>query len=82
MANYTYKDVCYDIPSFYEERFEEKHNREFDSDPNYNGDYWIIVGEYISDLEKRLGQFHGLLELDGGSAIEELLELSGKMVYE
>lgn len=50
MANYTYKNVCYDVPQKYIEEFEEKHGREFDDDPNYNGDYWIVVGNWIKDL--------------------------------
>jgi hypothetical protein len=54
MAHYSYKDVCYSVPSHFEETFKERHGRDFDEDPNYNGDYWIIVGEWIESLEKQI----------------------------
>lgn len=56
MAHYTYKDVCYDVPKKYIEGFEEKYGREFDSDPNYDGDYWIVVGDWIDDMQKEIAE--------------------------
>jgi len=82
MAAYSYKDVCYNIPQIYEERFEGKHCCEFDANANYDGDYWIVTGEYIEDLEKRIKQYQALENLDGGEAIEKLLELNKKQVWE
>ena len=55
MAHYTYKNVCFDVPRKYIDRFEKVHGREFDEDPNYNGDYWIVVGEWIKDLKSDRG---------------------------
>ena len=43
MAHYSYKDVVYDIPQEYFERFEKLYGRECDNDPNYDGDYWTLV---------------------------------------
>lgn len=82
MANYTYKELCNGIPYHYEETFEDKHEREFDYDSNYNGDYWIIAAEYVTDLENRIEEFKSLVDLDGGSAIDKLIELSSKEVWE
>ena len=51
MAHYSYKDVVYDIPQEYFERFEKLYGRECDKDPNYNGDYWTLVSWWIDDLQ-------------------------------
>lgn len=82
MANYTYKDLCYSIPVHYEETFEEKYNREFDYDSNYNGDYWVIASDYVTDLENRIEEFKSLVEMGAGSAIDKLNELANKDVWE
>ena len=82
MANYTYKDTVYSLPCYYEESFEERHGREHDMDSNYNGDYWISAGEYIEDLERRLEEFKSLVEMEGGEAIDKLIKLSNKDVWE
>lgn len=52
MGSYSYKEVCY-RPGIQAcvETFEKDHGREFDEDPNYNGDYWIVVSDYIDKLE-------------------------------
>ena len=82
MSVYSYKDVCYNIPQIYKDRFEEKHSREFKGGADCNGDYWIVTGEYIEDLEKRINQYQALENLDGGEAIEKLLELNKTQVWE
>jgi len=82
MAYYTYKDVVNNLPYHYEETFEERHGREHDMDSNYNGDYWISAGEYIEDLERRLEEFKVLVDMEGGEAIDKLIELSNKEVWE
>lgn len=57
MARYAYKEVCYYmLPPEYTENFEEKYGREFDHDANYDGDYWIVVGDYIQDLKDKIAQ--------------------------
>lgn len=82
MAYYTYKRVVDNLPYYYEETFEERHDREHDLDPAYNGDYWITASEYIKDLENRLEEFKNLVNMDGGEAIDKLIELSNKQVWE
>lgn len=82
MANYTYKNLCYSIPYHYEEAFEDKYCRDFDCDSNYNGDYWVIASDYVTDLENRIEQFKSLVEMDTESAIDKLIELSNKDVWE
>ena len=52
MAHYSYKDVVYDIPQEYFERFEKLYGRECDKDPNYDGDYWTLVSWWIDDLQE------------------------------
>ena len=54
MAYYSYKDVCYQIPSHIEERFKEETGREPDGDPNYNGDYWSLAAMWIEELEVKI----------------------------
>lgn len=44
------------LPLEYAENFEEKYGREFDHDANYDGDYWIVVGDYIQDLKDKIAQ--------------------------
>lgn len=51
MACYTYKEVCYNIPSHIEEAFEEKFGCEPDGDPNYNGDCWTLTAMWIEEME-------------------------------
>lgn len=82
MANYSYKDTCSSIPYFYEESFDEKYGREFDGDANYDGDYWLIADDYISDLESRLNEYKSLANLTGVEAVDKLIELSSKKVWE
>ena len=50
MAWYAYKDVCHNIPDSYIDGFKEKYGSDFDGDPNYDGDYWVVVADYIEDL--------------------------------
>lgn len=64
MAWYTYKDVCYSIPSHIEERFEQEHQREPDCDPNYNGDYWTLVAMWIEELEATIKSLKESKEVD------------------
>ena len=47
MAWYAYKDVCHNIPDSYIDGFKEKYGSDFDGDPNYDGDYWVVVADYI-----------------------------------
>lgn len=54
MAHYSYKDVCFAVPEHYISNFKEVYGREFDGDPNYDGDYWNIVGDWINDMKQRL----------------------------
>ena len=82
MAHYTYKDLCYGIPAHYEETFEDKYSRDFDYDSNYNGDYWVIASDYVTDLETRIEEFKSLVEMDAGSVIDKLIELANKEVWE
>lgn len=57
MPAYSYKEVCYyQLPKEYVDKFEERHGREFDYDANYDGDYWIVVSDYIDDLQKEIEQ--------------------------
>ena len=51
MAYYSYKDLCYQIPSHIEERFVEENGCEPDGDPNYNGDYWTLAAMWVAELE-------------------------------
>ena len=51
MAYYSYKDLCYQIPSHIEEQFKTESGREPDGDPNYNGDYWTLAAMWVSELE-------------------------------
>ena len=51
MAHYSYKDVVYDIPQEYFERFKRPYGCECDNDPNYDGDYWTLVSWWIDDLQ-------------------------------
>jgi len=51
MANYSYKDVVYNIPPQFEVMFEQCYGREPDGDPNYNGDCWTLVGMWIDSLQ-------------------------------
>lgn len=51
MASYSYKNVCFKIPEQYiNEGFKERYGRDFEGDPNYDGDYWIAVDDWIIDL--------------------------------
>ncbi len=81
MAAYTYKEVVNNLPDYYEETFEERHGRDHDGDVNYNGDYWISAAEYIEDLEERIKDYKSLVNLEGGEAIDKLIELSNKEVW-
>ncbi|MGL5284266.1 MAG: hypothetical protein ACRC8W_21390 [Plesiomonas shigelloides] len=54
MAHYSYKDVCYQIPSHIEERFKEENGRDPDGDPNYDGDYWSLTAMWIEELENKI----------------------------
>lgn len=51
MARYSYKRVCFNVPPEYIERLEKTYDREFDGDPNYDGDYWTVVAWWIEDLQ-------------------------------
>lgn len=62
MAYYTYKDLCYQIPSHIEERFVEEHGRDPDGYPNYNGDYWTLAAMYVAELESNVAEMRRLLE--------------------
>lgn len=59
MAHYSYKDVVYDIPQEYFERFERLYGRECDNDPNYDGDYWTLVSWWIDDLQSENSSLKG-----------------------
>lgn len=54
MAHYAYKNFCYDIDlkEFTKrvEEFKKKYKRECDEDPNYDGDYWSIAADWLSDV--------------------------------
>lgn len=75
MAYYTYKDLCYQIPSHIEERFVEEHGREPDGDPNYNGDYWTLAAMYVAELESDVATMRKLLE-DVASGAKSLGDVS------
>lgn len=63
MAYYSYKDVCYNIPSHIEEKFTEESGREPDGDPNYNGDYWTLAAMWIEELESKIAELEKANEL-------------------
>lgn len=79
---YTYQRVVNKLPYYYEGTFEERHGREHDLSSDYNGDYWISAAEYIKDLEVRLEEFRNLVNMDGGEAIDKLIELSNRQAWE
>lgn len=63
MAAYSYKYACYrpEIQK-YIDNFELVYEREFDGDSNYDGDYWLVVDDYISDLIKERDELLKKLE--------------------
>jgi len=56
MAYYAYKTVMTCIPVWFEieyiKLFQEKTGREYNSDPNYDGDMWLLTAEYIEYLQR------------------------------
>ena len=54
MAHYSYKDVCSGIPAHIEEKFTEEHGCEPDGNPNYDGDYWVLTGMWIDELQEEI----------------------------
>ena len=59
MAYYTYKRVCYELVpddwrQQWEAKFKELNDREPDGDPGYNGDYWIMAGDFIEEQKAQL----------------------------
>lgn len=62
MAAYSYKDTISMIPSHYFQKFEKEFEVECDCDPGYDGDYWILAGMYIEDLEKSVKELTAKIE--------------------
>ena len=59
MAHYAYKNVVYDlIPVGFRERFvrdfEQNSGTDFDGDPNYDGDEWLLTEAYIKSLKEEI----------------------------
>lgn len=60
MAFYNYKIMYEVIPrewrSEYEKRWKEEYDSEFEGTADYDGDLWVLAGDYIKHLQARVAQ--------------------------
>jgi hypothetical protein len=58
MGYYAYKNVRDAIPQAFQDawevKFKEDAGRDYEEDPGYDGDMWLLAADYIKHLEDRI----------------------------